>query len=129
MPTVPTVLTVLPVPMAIFVACHKKKKMLTPKKTNKTPKKKKASKKKPLKVNPGGQPEGKKNYTWAETLHMLDILEDVLPVCMEEWKVVKARHAEAWSGTHRDVPSLKRKYNVLHRLQIPTGDPNMPDKV
>ena len=80
MPTVPTVLTVLPVPMAIFVACHKKKKMLTPKKTNKTPKKKKASKKKPLKVNPGGQPEGKKNYTWAETLHMLDILEDVLPV-------------------------------------------------
>ena len=82
MPTgvLPTVLTVLPIPTAIFVARHKK--MLTPKKTNKTPKKK-ASKKKPLKVNPGGQPEGKKNYTWAETLHMLDILEDVLPVCME----------------------------------------------
>ena len=30
---------------------------------------------------------------------------------------------------HRDVPSLKRKYNVLHRLQIPTDDPNMPDEV
>ena len=48
---------------------------------------------------------------------------------MEEWKVVEARHAEAQSGTHRDVPLLKRKYNVLHRLQIPTGDPNMPDEV
>ena len=63
-------------------------------------KKKKPSKKKPLKVtNPGGQPEGKKNYTRAEMLHLLDILEDVLPVCMEEWKVVEARHTDAWSGT------------------------------
>ena len=53
---------------------HKKKKILTPNKNkakaNKIPRKKKPSKKKSLKVNPGGQPEGKKNYTRAETLHM-----------------------------------------------------------
>ena len=102
-----------------------KKKMLTPKKANT----KKASKKKPSKVNPGCRPKGKKNYTRAETLNMLGILEDVLPVCMEEWKVIEARHAEAWSGTYRDVLLLNRKYNVFHRLQIPAGNPNMPDEV
>ena len=49
---------------------------------------------------------------------------------MEEWKEVESRHAEAWSGgTYRDVLLLKRKYNVLHRLQIPTGNPNMTDEV
>ena len=41
--------------------------------------------------------------------------------------MVKAQHAVHYLG--RDVPSLKQKYNALHRLQIPTGNPNMPDKV
>ena len=51
-------------------------------------------------------------------LHLLDILDDMLPDCMKDWKVVEARHAKAWSGTYRDVPLLKRNYNVLHRLQF-----------
>ena len=59
-------------------------------------------------------------------LHLLDILEDILPVCMEEWK---ARHAEAWSESYRGIQLQKMKYNVFHRLQIPTGNPNMPDEV
>ena len=45
-------------------------------------------------------------------------------------KIVQSRHAETWPTTSRYVPSLKRKYHALHRLlQIPTGDPNIPNKV
>ena len=41
--------------------------------------------------------------------------------------MVQDRHAVHYAG--RDVQSVKRKYNSLHRLQIPTGDPNMPEEV
>ena len=54
-------------------------------------------------------------------------MEEVVPICGEEWKMVEACHAVHHPG--RDVPFLKPKCNSLHRLQIPTGNPNMPDEV
>ena len=46
-------------------------------------------------------------------------------ICSEEWKIVQGWHAVHYPG--RDAESLKHKYHSLHRLQIPIGDPNMPD--
>ena len=40
---------------------------------------------------------------------------------------MKRRHQEMYA--HRDVIAIRRKYNNLHRIQVPRGDPNFPDEV
>ena len=42
------------------------------------------------KTNQGGRPAGKQNYTRFETINLLEIMEDVVPICGEEWRIVEA---------------------------------------
>eukprot|EP00521_Asterionellopsis_glacialis_P008881 CAMPEP_0195285562 /NCGR_PEP_ID=MMETSP0707-20130614/3353_1 /TAXON_ID=33640 /ORGANISM="Asterionellopsis glacialis, Strain CCMP134" /LENGTH=179 /DNA_ID=CAMNT_0040345077 /DNA_START=141 /DNA_END=676 /DNA_ORIENTATION=+ len=68
-------------------------------------------------------------YSIEETLSLLDILEQILPIGSDEWETVLREHHEKFSEQKRDVKSLKRKFGKLYCTQIPTGDPNCPPEV
>ena len=74
-----------------------------------------------------GRRTGIGNYMLPETMNLLEVLEDVLPIGSEEWEEALARHSLNYPG--RDKPSIARKFATLHRKQIPTGDPNCPPEV
>ena len=67
------------------------------------------------------------NYTSEEVMHLLQLLEDVVPVSKTDWDNVVTSHSERYPG--RDVISLRRKFQSLHRRRVPTGDPNMPEEI
>ena len=76
---------------------------------------------------PHGRKSGVVNYTREETLHMLEALKSVLPLGPDDWALVVDRHSVMFPG--RDRISISRKYNILHRKSIPTGDPLCPPEV
>ena len=47
----------------------------------------------------------------------------------EEWQAVSDQHAVTYPEEGRDTDSIRRKFANLHRKQIPTGDPSMPEEV
>ena len=75
----------------------------------------------------GGRRAGAGNYTREEQIHFLNIMERILPMGPEEWDQVQLEHEAVYPG--RDVDSIRRRYNRLHRKKIPTGDPTMPPEV
>ena len=70
---------------------------------------------------------GKSNYTREELLSLFTIMERILPIGTEEWEQVQLEHAELYAG--RDIDSIRRKYNSLHRKQVPTGSPNITPEI
>ena len=65
---------------------------------------------------------GKSNYTREELLALFDVMEQILPIGTEELEQVLLDHSEKFPG--RDVKSIQRKYNTLHRKQFPTELPS-----
>ena len=59
------------------------------------------------------------NYTLAETMNLLDIMEDLLPIGQQSWELVHVRHSHSYPG--RNVDSLRRKFNKLWKHRTPTG--------
>ena len=70
---------------------------------------------------------GAANYSMNEIMHLLRILEDVVPVCKTDWNNVLAMHTKRYPG--QNSISIFRKLQGLHRKKIPTGNPNMHDDV
>ena len=70
---------------------------------------------------------GKSNYTREELLSLFAIMERILPIGTEEWEQVQMEHSQEYPG--RDVESIRRKYNTLHRKQVPTGNPNISPEI
>ena len=64
-------------------------------------------------------------YSSIELLEILSIIEEILPIGPEEWAKVERRQQETY--VNRDVLAIRHKYNNLHHIQAPTGDPNCPD--
>jgi hypothetical protein len=60
-------------------------------------------------------------------MHMLGIMDRVLPIGSEQWDSVVAEHSNDYPGRCKN--GLMRKYSSLHRRPIPTGDPNCPEEV
>ena len=60
-------------------------------------------------------------------MHLLNAMFEVLPIGPEEWEEVQSRHSARYQG--RSVESLRRKYQELHRKDVPTGDPHCPADV
>ena len=54
-------------------------------------------------------------------------METILPISPDEWNLVLALHSHKFPGC--DVESLRRKFHSCHRKIIPTGNPNMPEKI
>ena len=67
------------------------------------------------------------NYTPDELMSVLQIMEEILPIGPNEWQLVADNHAENY--TRRDATSIRRKWQVLHRMKIPTGDPEILEDV
>ena len=74
-------------------------------------------------------PSRGQGFSQAKTMHLLDVIENILPVCQIEWDSVARDHEKAWPNERRNVQSLKRKFQILYRTKTPTGDPNSPPEV
>lgn len=57
---------------------------------------------------------------------MLDFIEDVLPIGGQEWEKVEALHLEHFPDSKRTSHSIKRKFQDMYRIRMPTGDPDIP---
>jgi hypothetical protein len=95
--------------------------------TKKKPVKKKPAKKKPTKKAKAEEAKRKANFSREELSDLLDIIEERLPIGANEWESVANFHEEAWPG--RDWKNLKKKFQLLNRKKMPTGDPNCPPEV
>lgn len=71
----------------------------------------------------------RRNYTLAETLSLIEAVEEILPLCGPEWEQVEHRHASRYPELTRTSEQLKRKFNELARRVSPTGDPTIPQDV
>ena len=60
-------------------------------------------------------------------MHLLNVMFEVLPICPDEWDEVLSRHTMQFPN--RSVDSIRRKYQELHRKDVPTGDPHCPADV
>ena len=70
------------------------------------------------KATKGNGKNGENNYSREELLSLFAIMEWILHIGTEEWEQVVLEHSELFPG--RDVDSIRRKYNTLHRKQVPT---------
>ena len=74
-----------------------------------------------------GHRAGNRNYSKDEVMNFLYVMKDILPIGPDEWQCNVDNHTLLYEG--RDVDSIRRKFASLHRRQIPTGDPAMPEEV
>ncbi len=68
-------------------------------------------------------------YTSAEVHALLRLLEQMLPVDGEDWEEVARLHNLNFPNNGRDTAKLKRKFQQLYRVEMPTGDPMCPPDV
>jgi hypothetical protein len=65
---------------------------------------------------------GNRNFSTSESMNMLGIMSNILPIDGDDWLAVLAAHSVDFPG--REVESLRRKFSMLHRKKIPAaGDP------
>jgi hypothetical protein len=69
------------------------------------------------------------DYSRAETLHFLNIALAIKPISQNDWEQVLEEHNLEYGDKKRSVDSLRRKFAMLHRKKIPTGDPFCPEEV
>ena len=62
-------------------------------------------------------------------LHLLGIIEVILPLNPEDWERVKEEHDKTYASKNRSVNALIGRFQTLHRTVEPTGDPNIPEEV
>jgi hypothetical protein len=60
---------------------------------------------------------------------MLTSIETFLPMGPEEWEMVADNHSLGFPGMNREATSLRRKFQALYNMQVPTGDPTCPPHV
>lgn len=69
------------------------------------------------------------NFKEPELGFMLDTVEEIQPIGPDEWDQVEVVHNEAFPEKERDSASIRRKFNGLARVKVPTGDPKCPPAV
>ena len=73
-------------------------------------------------------PAASKNFSHAEIMHFLHLMEEILPMGNKEMKLDALKHAEV-CPPGRSAHSLRRKFASLQRVERPTGDPNTPQEI
>ena len=68
-----------------------------------------------------------RNYSREELMNFLGIMLQIMPIGGDDWEAVLEEHSILFPG--REVESLRRKFSLLHRKKIPTGDPRCPEEV
>ena len=66
-------------------------------------------------------------FSSAVCIYLMEAMLEELPIGPDEWDIVWNLHSVQFPG--RDVNSLRCKYTTLHRKNMPTDDPHMPDCV
>ncbi len=69
-----------------------------------------------------------KDWTQEEHLHLMDIMEEVLPINPDDWEAVQSRHEQVYPY-NRTVVLLQHVFNDLNHVTEPTGNPNIPPAV
>lgn len=57
---------------------------------------------------------------------LLKKLQEIQLIGSEEWEMVTEEHNRIFPLSNRKIDSLRRKFTMLQRKKIPTGDPRMP---
>jgi hypothetical protein len=65
-------------------------------------------------------------FTARELENLADTVEEIVPISHTEWDRVRDQHSEFFSEQNRTTESLRRKFQWMVKMKIPTGDPNMP---
>ncbi len=65
-------------------------------------------------------------YTSVEVYALLRLLEQILPADGEDWEEVVRLHNLNFPTNSRDSAKLKRKFQQMYRVEMPTGDPLCP---
>jgi hypothetical protein len=68
----------------------------------------------------GGSPA----YSETELLHLLGIIERIIPVSGEEWDQVEVHHCTLYPA--RKAKGLRHKFQELYRKKNSNGDPDCP---
>ena len=68
-------------------------------------------------------------FTVAEIEHLLETIEDVIPIGNPDWERIWQEHSARYPTKERTSESLKCKFQELARKKNPTGDPNCPPYV
>lgn len=74
-------------------------------------------------------PKRGKGFTKAELDHILDCIEDILPIGIKGWERVLEKFVLLYPESERTKESLKKKFTSLYSSKIPTGDPKCPTHV
>ena len=74
------------------------------------------------------KPKGKRRlaFTTRELENLADTVEEIVPIGHTEWDRVRDRHNEIFPEQNRTTESLRRKFQWMVKMKMPTGDPNMP---
>jgi hypothetical protein len=64
-----------------------------------------------------------------EIFHMLELIEEILPIGGAEWDMVESRHRVAFPDKMRNKDTIKKKFNQLKDVKPRTGDPYVPEEV
>lgn len=73
-------------------------------------------------------PRGR-SFSKSEIDSLLEIIEELLPIGMNEWEAVLDRHLTRYPDLDRTKDSIKRKFASLYNSKKPTGDPTCPPQV
>ena len=61
-----------------------------------------------------------------ELKNLADIVEEIVPISHTDWDRVRDQHNESFHEQNRTTESLRRKFQWMAKVKMPTGDPNMP---
>jgi hypothetical protein len=75
--------------------------------------------------------KGKRGFKFsvAELEHMLNFINDIVPIGNPDWEKVWQEHLAAYPTMEQTPESLKRNFQELVRKKNPTCDPNCPPYV
>jgi len=67
-----------------------------------------------------------RGFTAKEVDDLLTVMEEIIPVGGEDWRLVSDKHNETWGFMKRKEDGLRRKFAKLYTSGPPTGNPNIP---
>ncbi len=62
----------------------------------------------------------------SEHKSLVETIEEIVPISHINWESVRDQHNKNFSEQNRTTDSLRRKFQWMAKLKIPTGDPNVP---
>ena len=73
---------------------------------------------------------GSQNFSADDTIALLELALEVVPLNVSQWEIVAARYntewAEAEARVTRTARTLQKRYNTVRRMKKPTGEGTRP---